>query len=255
MERWQDVFNQSFDKIFVITLERAKERQALVERELKGVNFEFVYGVDKQKFTYEDAINQGVYSPERAKKENRFYPSLEHGHIACSWSHRNVYELVVKNGYKKVAIFEDDVVVIKQTIDQMGAVLPELPSSWELLYFGYAKHHDINLKSKIKCAYYQLIGALGIIPWTRKMFQNYYAKPYSKHLLKAGFHDLAHAYAVSQEGAQKLLKYHTPIAFNADTMLAYAVMTGVVTEAYLSVPKLFDQEGISSYINSVNVED
>jgi glycosyl transferase family 25 len=37
-----------FDKIFVITIERATDRQSEVINQLEGLPFEFFYGVDKK---------------------------------------------------------------------------------------------------------------------------------------------------------------------------------------------------------------
>ena len=66
-------------------------------------------------------------------------------------------------------------------------------------------------------------------------------KPFSPHLRVAGFHDCTHAYAVSQEGAKKLLEFQTPIAFNADDLLSDTIMKGHLN-AFITVPKFFDQE-------------
>jgi glycosyl transferase, family 25 len=251
---WKELLNQSFDKIFVITLPRAHERHRLIERELSGVNFEFFYGVDKLEFSVEDAITQGVYSPKRTKAENRYYPELSLGQVACSWSHLKIYQDIIAKGYEKVLIFEDDAVVIRENIGELQNIMSELPSDWELLYLGYRKHWNITPMVKVKQLYYRMIGALRITSWSSKMYSNYYAKPYSEHFMRAGFHDYAHAYAITLDGAQKLAKFQTPIAFSADTLLSYAVMKDVV-KAYISLPKLFDQEGLTSYINSWNVEE
>jgi len=251
---WQDVLNKSFDKIYVVTLLRAQDRHQLVKSELSGVDFEFFYGVDKLNITKDEAIESGVYSSERTKKENRYYSELSLGQIACSWSHLTLYRQIVEKGYKKVLIFEDDVVVIRKEMSKLQRILEEVPSDWDLLYLGYRKHWRITSLIRIKQIYYQVIGALRITAWDAKMYQNYYAKPYSKHIMRAGFHDYTHAYAITTEGARKLIEYQTPIAFSADTLLAYAVMKGKV-KGYISCPKLFNQEGGTSYINSINVDE
>lgn len=246
---WKDILNQYFDKIYVVTIPRATDRHELVRKQLNGVNFEFFYGADKQQFTLDEAISKGVYSPERTRKENRYFPVLKHGEVACSWSHVKLYQQIISSGFQRVLIFEDDVVVIQQQIDKLESIINELPSDWELLYFGYNKHYEINAKTKLKGLFYKVVGSLRLTPWSARMYSHYYAKPYSEHLMHAGFHDYTHAYAVTLAGAQKLLKFQTPIGFAADTMLAYAIMKEVVS-AYISVPILFDQEGSFSYIQT-----
>ena len=45
--------NQYFDKIFVVTIARATERQQQIKERLQGLNFEFFYGIDKQEHSME----------------------------------------------------------------------------------------------------------------------------------------------------------------------------------------------------------
>src|ERR1700712_5389441 len=99
-----------FDKILVITLERAIERQEQVKKQLSGLSFNFFYGIDKQNLNWDQIIQERVYDDEKAKKLNRYGKGMILGHLACALSHRSVYEHVLEKGYKRVLIFEDDVV-------------------------------------------------------------------------------------------------------------------------------------------------
>ena len=50
-----------FDRIYVITLERAKERQKRILQRLEGLTFEFFYGVDKNALTEERLAVEQLY--------------------------------------------------------------------------------------------------------------------------------------------------------------------------------------------------
>ena len=80
-----------FDKIFVITLERAKERQIQVSKQLEGLPFEFFYGVDKLQLNRDQLVKENIYDEVKAKELNRYSKVMVLGHIACALSHRKLY--------------------------------------------------------------------------------------------------------------------------------------------------------------------
>jgi len=73
------------------------------------------------------------------------------------------------------------------------------------------------------------------------MVKNRLPKKFSPTLMKAGFHDCTHAYAVSLEGAKKLLKTQTPVIYRADNLLSALVLKGSL-RAFISRSLLFNQE-------------
>ena len=230
-----------FDKIFVITLDRAKDRQESTRNYLDDIAFDFFLGADKMQMDLSTLIKDGIYDEDKAKQMNRYGKKMVLGHIACSLSHRNLYNHIVENNYQRVLIFEDDVIPIIESLKHISSSLKELPEDWELVYLGYNKHEFITPKLKRKQAFYSISSRLGLMKWNNVMVDNMLPKPFSKHLREAGFHDCTHAYAVSYEGAKKLLEFQTPIAFNADDLLSDTVMKGHLN-AFITVPKFFDQE-------------
>jgi len=230
-----------FDKIFVITLDRAKERQESTRNYLGDIAFDFFLGADKLKMDLSTLIKDGIYDEGKAKQMNRYGKKMVLGHIACSLSHRNLYKHIIENKYQRVLIFEDDVIPVIESLKHIIESLNELPEDWELVYLGYNKHEIITPKLKRKQAFYAISSRLGLMKWNNVMVDNMLPKPFSKHLRVAGFHDCTHAYAVSYEGAKKLLEFQTPIAFNADDLLSDTVMKGHLN-AFITVPKFFDQE-------------
>ena len=152
-----------------------------------------------------------------------------------------VYEETIKKGWNKVLILEDDVVPLYDQLDQLKESLNELPANWELVYLGYLKHEIVTPALKRKRFFYQVISLLGLMKWSFKMVSNLLPKAYSRHLKKAGFHDCTHAYAITLEGAKKLLAAQTPVVYRADDLLSATIMKGELN-AFITEPKYFDQE-------------
>lgn len=73
------------------------------------------------------------------------------------------------------------------------------------------------------------------------MICNNYARPYKPHLFKAGNHEFASAYAITDTAAEKLIKLQTPICFQSDHLLSYAC-TNEIVKAFVSCPKVFLNE-------------
>ncbi|HET7897170.1 MAG TPA: glycosyltransferase family 25 protein, partial [Flavisolibacter sp.] len=103
--------NAFFDKVFVITLQRATDRHAHVQKALQGLNYELFYGKDKLEFSVDELKQQGIYNEDLARKHHRYGKPMPPGMIGCSWSHAEVYRRIIRDGYQKTLILEDDVVV------------------------------------------------------------------------------------------------------------------------------------------------
>ena len=239
--------NKFFDKIFVITLQRAAERHEHIKKELQGLNYEFYVGQDKNDHHIQQLSQINIYNIEKSINFHRYNKPMTLGHICCSWSHLKVFDNIIKNNYQKILILEDDVVVLKENISQINNILNQLPTTWELLYLGWEKHENQNLFSVFKKGLYHIQHSLGLLKWNKKQINNLYPKKYSENLSKAGFHDCTHAYAITNKAAHKLLELQTPIAFNADSLLTYATTTQLV-EAYIAKPKIFNQ--LSQYADN-----
>ena len=230
-----------FDHIFVITLERAKDRQAKVKERLEGLHYDFFYGVDKHGLSWEKVNEEGIYDDKRARQLNRYSKGMILGHIACALSHRHLYEHIVENGYQRVLIFEDDTVPLFDQDGELQQSVEELPANWEVIYFGYNKNETTTLTLKSKQAFYRVISHLKLIKWSPLMVSNMLPKPYSPHLQQAGFHDLTHSYAVTREACLKLIQAQTPVVLNADPLVSHLIMNGELS-AFITRKKFFTQE-------------
>lgn len=237
--------NIFFDHIYVITIRRDLTRQQKIIEALKGLNFNFLYGADFENLTVEDVVKQGLFDREEAIKKHRHHKDITKGMLGCTISHRMVYDDVVKNGYQRVLIFEDDVAPVQENIVQFTNIMQQLPGDWELVYFDYNKNTERNFFHLIKQNWYHIQKMITGLSHSHTALNNLYAKPFSSHLKIAGYHDFADAYAITQSAAQKFLKLQTPIVYWSDHLLAYCSANKIVN-SYISVPKLFYQESMLS---------
>lgn len=230
-----------FDKIFVITLERALDRQEKVRERLAGLPFEFFFGVDKHSLNWENLLSENIYDDNKARQLNRYSKGMILGHIACALSHRKLYEHIVKQQYQRVLIFEDDVVPLADQDALLPLSIRELPGDWEMIYFGYNKNETATPELKRKQAFYKLLSYINLIKWSPKMVSNLLPRPFSTNLQQAGFHDLLHAYGISLSACKKLIPAQTPVVFNADPLISHLVMKGEL-KAFITRKKFFTQE-------------
>lgn len=232
---------QYFDKVFVLTVPRFKERHEKVKQRLEGIEFGFFYGTDKNELTPAFISSHYVYDPAASLSVRQVFPEMNTGEIACSLSHCNIYEAMIKNNWQRVLILEDDVVPDFDKLSSLSESLQELPADWELFYLGYLKNEKITVGQKLKQAWYTIMRFLGLSKLSYRQISHLAPADFSPHLLKAGFHDCTHAYAVSRKGAEKLLKAQTPVRYRADNLLTALVLDEKIN-AFASKSFFFNQE-------------
>jgi glycosyl transferase family 25 len=245
--------NNYFDKIYVITLKRATDRHLHVQQHLQGLDYALWYGADKMELDIDQLIKDGLYSPALSKKHHDQKKQMHPGEIGCALSHFAIYQDVVDHQYKKVLILEDDAVVDEQQFFLFEEMASELPQNWQLWYLGFNKNEKSPAMAPFKEPFYHACYALGIKrTYNHQVIGNRYARPYAQHLLRAGFHDCTHAYAITTSAAAVLLKMQTPLQYLADNLLAFAAASGQL-QAFASWPRLINQpfqngQSIISYL-------
>jgi glycosyl transferase family 25 len=145
---------------------------------------------------------------------------------------------MLANNYQRVLIFEDDAMPDEKMMPQIPAILNEIPADCELLMWGWAKNGATNIGTRLKQMFYHAKHEAGRLKWDHTIISHLYAKRFSAHLKKAGFHDYTYAYAINRSGAEKLLKMQTPIQYIADNLLAHAATKGIVN-GYITWPQVF----------------
>ncbi len=233
-----ETLNRYYDQVYVLSVEAASDRRARFDAHFQGLRYQYFFGADKNRFTLEQLQQEGVFDEKQARQRHRFGKTLKAGEVACSWSHRMIYADLLKKGYQRVLILEDDAVPDPHALELVTAMLQELPLDAELLFWGWGKNGERNFGGWWKQMVYHLQHALGFLNWNHRIIRNLYARPFSRHLKKAGFHDFTYAYAVSAAGASKLIEMQTPIQYIADNLLAHAA-TEETVKAFTAWPKVF----------------
>lgn len=241
--------NRWADRVFVVSLLRAAERRQRMRERLAGLDYRFLDAFDKLDLDREKLRASGIYDEGRTPRAFRHRADMPLGQVGCSLSHRAIYEQVVANGWRRVVILEDDLVPQVEALDLLPDALEQLPPSWELCYLGYLGNKEITARARMKRAFYLALAPLGLVRWRPSEALRLLPRPFSPNLRRAGRHLCTHAYAVTLDGARKLLAAQTPIAFNADQALAFLVLRGQL-EAYVTCPMFFDQERFAGVVSS-----
>lgn len=250
MENNLKLLNQYYDKIYVISVKAAEDRRQRFKERFAGMDFSFFFGADKNNLSVKELIDKNIYSEELTKKHHRYTKTMMPGEIACAWSHKMIYEELIRNNYSRVLIFEDDALPDTNNLSRIPQILAELPADCELMMWGWGKNGEPSYFKKLN---YHFLHAVGLLKWDHTVINNLFAKPFSSHLKKAGFHDYAHAYGITRSCAEKFLQMQTPIQYIADNLLAYAVAKKIAN-GYIAYPPVIlhdnlpDGTGRDSYI-------
>ncbi|MFT3913996.1 MAG: glycosyltransferase family 25 protein [Anaeromyxobacteraceae bacterium] len=236
-----EALNAFFDRILVVTLARAKDRQARLRERLAGLRYELLLGFDKAQLDFAALARDGVYDPARARAVDRHGREMKPGEVGCSLSHRKIYADAVREGWGRVLVLEDDAVPHVEAMAGAAEALGELPEGWELVYLGWENFETVTLRDRLKQAAYVGMAAARLMKWTPSQILRFHPRPFSPHLKTAGLHHCTHAYAFTTAGARKLLEAQTPTAYVADQLLIHLILSGQL-RAFVMEPQLFGQE-------------
>ena len=218
------VLNDAFDRIYVLSLDRATDRHAHIESELDGVDYHFFKATDKLNLDDEQVIADGVYDDDKHHRRQRSHRSLSLGEVACSLSHRAIYEDAIEQGYESILVLEDDVEFLSGNLPAFAAACAELPEDWEFLLLGYYCERYPGISTTLKRFYYLLCHRLGLFNWDKvnRRYLDYMSmRPYSDHLWSLGKTSGGHAYALTQSTCRKFVAYHDPVYLQADRIFMY----------------------------------
>ncbi len=115
------------DQTFVLNLSRRPDRWTRTQARLarQGVVADRFVAHDGQ--DYEFLRHHWVNEVTRARFRTP-------GALACLLTHVDILRCAKLNGYRRIAVFEDDVVLHKQFAEQLRQLEP--PDDWEVLYLG-----------------------------------------------------------------------------------------------------------------------
>ena len=136
MGKKNNYLNIFFDKIYLINLERSKNRLNNIHIHLskRNIIYKKIKAVDYKKIG------------QKFKIYHKRFTIKEH---ACLLSHLNIIKEAKELGYKKILILEDDIIFHKQ-IDKYINILEDIPKNWNLIYLGCGQRNGVNdvLKKK-----------------------------------------------------------------------------------------------------------
>ncbi len=233
--------NCFFDHIYILTIDRAKERHKRLAEDLAGLNYSLFFGIDKNAINLDELSEKNIYNEKRAIEYQRYSRSMRQGEVACSMGHRAICEEMLKKGFQKILILEDDVICSEEGLQNFTEMINELPVDWDVLYFDYNKNTTNTILNIVKRKIYHLQKLIGHLKWSHQTIDNLNAKKYSLHLKKSGYHDYASAYGITNNAARKLVSLNTPICFPADHVLPYAI-TNNLLKGFITIPKVFIQQ-------------
>lgn len=228
------------DNVYVITMQSAADRHRNVVEQLGEGNFEYIYSLDKRDVVIEQLIADGTYDETIARRTDRRNKPMTLGHICCSIGHRRVYERFLESGSERALVFEDDMVALGVSDEEVAEIVSNSPPDADLIYWGWEGGGHAPWYGGLKQAVYHVQHALGLERYDHTMIRNLYARPYNKYFDRAGKHFLAHAYTINRRAAEALIELNTPIKLNGDNALLYAVLKGRVN-AYLVKKQLYGQ--------------
>lgn len=242
-----DPWNDYFDHVLVLTLKRAKDRQAHIEKCLRGLNWHFFHGIDKNHLDYAKLLADGIYDDALHRQTKRTSRSMTLGEIACALSHLNLYRDMLDKGYQKVVILEDDVLPQPENLAKFPGVLAELPENWEVLMLGYYAHKPPIFKYRMQQKIYMLYHHLRLFNWhkvRKSWIEQICMSPVSDHIDRFGKVLGAHAYALTAEAARKFIDYQTPVKLQADRIFNY-YQAEFGLEGYAVRPTMFTLSELS----------
>lgn len=149
--------NEYFDKIYCLNLEKRKDRWVKVSDQFNrfSINVERFNAIDGQLISDDEfnSVNPDGISGEDASSSG----IIENKNaMACLLSHINIIKDAKKNGYKKILIFEDDVLLSSDFTSRISKISE---FNWKLIYLGASQFNWSNIK--IKNGYYLSKNTLG----------------------------------------------------------------------------------------------
>ncbi len=134
-ENYSFDINSYFDKIYCLNLDRRIDRWAKVKSEFDRLNilverWSAIDGENLEESNYSQLINEKK-SSKLGKIENKFA-------MACLLSHLSIIKDAKNNGFKKILIFEDDVIFSNDFSEKIKIILK---LNWKLLYLGSSQFY------------------------------------------------------------------------------------------------------------------
>ena len=185
------------DKVYCISLLKKQNQWENILLNINKNGFpscEIFEGVDGN--IYKDNLKNMVGIWQQYILENNLQRSNHeqfstYGAIGCYMSHTNIWKDMLKNRYKKVLIFEDDIWFNFNFVDNLKQRLDWIPENYDFLFLDVATSYSSTVVNK----YFNRIGGL--------------------------FFGM-HSYIITENAAKALLPQIFPIEVQIDSYVSYA---------------------------------
>ena len=210
----------NIDKIYVINLKKNTDRKKNVIdlfNKLGGIfnNYVFYEAIIGNELSesqiYEVMSVNSLYT--LYKKYKNHSDIRTKGGIGCYLSHYNIWVDVIKNNYKNVLVFEDDI-YCDYDYDKILSYINNVPQDYDIAFLGYV----FLTLNKEKCE-----------------INNYWNLTNSLRLMGT------QSYLLSNSGAIKLSKKALPIEMQVDSYINYICNVNPNIKRYISKKNLFLQ--------------
>jgi GR25 family glycosyltransferase involved in LPS biosynthesis len=242
----------AFGAVLVISRQGPHARKDTMETLLgqAGIDHEFfnaTMGVDLSA-----AELAAAYDEQAALRHKTLSRRLHPSHVGSCLSHRRAWAEVLNRKLDSALVLEDDAQPVSERLHALPALLAELPPDWHLLYLGIRGHRHAPVLFGIKRRVLLPLARL-LLPRRYRLTpaeaSRLYLRPFSSLLYRAGYHQGAHAYAVSRKGAETLLEQLGRVTAPIDAELGTMVLEGKLN-AYAAREDLFVPTGAPSQIVS-----
>jgi GR25 family glycosyltransferase involved in LPS biosynthesis len=137
----------NLDNIYVINLEKEKERKKLMQKKLKKYNiqvefFKAINGKDPNiEKDFLQKKNKHIIPDDILKSGNLFRSS---GAYACLLSHKKVIQDAINKNYDRICIFQDDIIFHKNFYNELNYKFSKINYHWDIIYLGNSKRNTSN---------------------------------------------------------------------------------------------------------------
>ncbi|MEJ8842227.1 glycosyltransferase family 25 protein [Lacibacter sp. H375] len=252
-------FNQLFEHIFVITIERNRARRPLIDEQLKQFRFTYFEGVDAGKDTSDLTDLRDRFSC-LVRINRNLTSKWSSGQTGCWLSHLTLLKKIVDEKLDRVVVLEDDIVLKEDRYNESFRSLRSVDwNSIDILYLGYTgvcavnqkiKNHVLrNLYRIYYCVrYHRRTPKFFLVRKTFRHTLKCFSKAINRDFDSAGYFYGTHAYVVTYQGAKKILELYKEIKIPVDMSYAEAVVSGRLRGIALNRQLFFQNKELPSSI-------
>jgi GR25 family glycosyltransferase involved in LPS biosynthesis len=215
------VLNKLVDQVYVINMDKDVERMKRFDEQMRhhGIEYKRITAIKGTDVSHSKHMTDfcKVYCTDGIK--------------GCALSHHLIWDDMIKHGYSKICVFEDDALLSDTFNEDLPAMWQQLPTTFDLFFMGCnMKCGDTHTISKL------IVAVEGTAPPER----------INTHMLKVGGTVGTHGYVISRHCAELFhsLQFGTHIDFEMGRWIKQYNL-----EAYSPDPKLVDVTGEDSNLS------